>query len=86
MRDLESKLAESIPKADAEARVGELLARLSESESEADALKEKVAGLESKAAEAERQLEAARSGIKELEEASTAKPPAEEKLSEATAA
>jgi chromosome segregation ATPase len=84
MRDLECKLAESIPKADSEARVVELQARLSESKSEADALKERAAGFESKVAEAERQLEAARIRIRQLEEASTAKSPAEEKPSDSS--
>jgi peptidoglycan hydrolase CwlO-like protein len=67
IRDLESKLAESISKADTEARIAELQARLSESKSDLDALKEKLAGLESRTAEAERDLEAAKSRIRDLE-------------------
>jgi chromosome segregation ATPase len=73
IRELESKLAESISKADAEARIAELQARLSESKNGLDALKEKLAGLESRTAEAERDLEAAKNRIKDLE-ASAVKP------------
>jgi len=80
LRDLESKLAESIPKLEAESRIGELQARLSESKNETNALKEKVARLESKLAEY------ARSHIEGLEEVPTIKPPTEEKLSELTSA
>jgi len=88
IRELESKLSESVPrteldaaKAQAESTIWELQGKLSESKSEADALKEKVAGLESGVDEAERQLETARSRIKELE-AAAAMPPAEEKPTE----
>ena len=88
IRELESKLSESVPrieldaaKAQAESTIRELQGKLSESRSEADALKEKVAGLDSRVAEAERQLETARSRIKELE-AAAARPPAEEKPTE----
>jgi len=77
IRDLESKLSQSIPRteldtanAEAESRIRELETKLTESKSETDALKEKAAGLESRAAEAERNLEAARQRIKELEAAS----------------
>ncbi|MGB9023045.1 MAG: hypothetical protein WCC94_06365 [Candidatus Bathyarchaeia archaeon] len=44
-------------------------------------MKEKVAGLESRVAQAEGELESARRRIKELE-AAAARPPAEEKPSE----
>jgi len=91
IRELESRLSESVPrteldaaKAQAESTIRELQGKLSESRSEADALKEKVAGLDSRVAEAERQLETARRRIKELE-AAAAKPPAEEKPPEPTA-
>jgi len=68
-------------KAEAESRIQELLGKLSDSKSQADALKEKVAGLESRMTEAEKELDAARNHIKELE-ASAAKLPTEEMLSE----
>ena len=70
IRDLESKLAESISKPDAEARIAELQARLSESKSDVDALKVKLAELESRTAEAERDLEAAKSRVRDLETSS----------------
>jgi chromosome segregation ATPase len=65
IRELESKLSDSVPrteldaaKAEAEGRMRELQASLSESKSEADALKGKVAGFESRVAQAEWELEA----------------------------
>jgi hypothetical protein len=73
IRELESKLAESIPRTDAEARIAELQARLSQSKSDLDALKEKLAGLESRTLEAERDLQAAKNRIRELQ-ASTSEP------------
>ena len=73
------------PPREAESRIQELLGKRSDSKSEADALKEKVAGLESRMTEAEKELDAARNRIKELE-ASVAKPPTEEKPSKPTAA
>jgi len=62
---------------------GSLSALMQESKSEADALREKIGVLESWLAEAERELGAARSRINELE-ATAARPPTEEKLSEPT--
>jgi len=81
MRDLESRLAESIPKAEAESSMQELQGKLSESKTEADTLRERVSRLESRVAVAERELEGARSRIKELEVAA-ARPPAEERTSD----
>lgn len=69
---------------EAESRIQELQGKLSESKSEDDALREKIAALDSRIAEVEKELEAARSRIKELE-AAAARPPTEEKLSEPTA-
>ena len=50
---------------------------MSESKSAADSLREKIAALQFRIAEAERELEAARSRIKELE--AVARSPAKEK-------
>jgi len=58
-----------------------VLESLSQSKSEADVLRERIGGLESVMAETQRELEAARSRIKELEEAA-AKARTEEKPSE----
>lgn len=89
--ELQDKLSKSVPraeldaaKAEAETSIRELQGKLLESKTEADTLRERVAGLDSRVAEAERELEAARSRIKELE-AAAARPPAEEKPSEPAA-
>jgi len=58
-----------------------VLESLSQSKSEADVLRERIGGLESVMAVTQRELEAARSRIKELEEAA-AKARTEEKPSE----
>ena len=68
-RDLDSKLAESVSRTEleaaktaAETRISELQTQLSESKSEADALREKIAGLEPQVTE--RELEAPTSILK----------------------
>lgn len=73
-RDLESKLAESVSRTEleaaktaAETRISELQTQLSESKSEADALREKLTGLESQVIE--RELEAPTRHIEEIESA-----------------
>jgi chromosome segregation ATPase len=85
LRNLASKLAESVPKTELESlksalesNVRDLEARLAKSipKAEAESLKEKAAGLESRLVKAERELDASRLRIKELETAQT-KPPAE---------
>ena len=82
VRNLASRLAESIPKTELESlrsslesKVRDLEAGLAKSmpKAEVESLKEKVAGLESRLAEAERELEATKLRVKELE----TKPPTE---------
>ena len=69
-------------KAEAASTIQQLRKELSESETKAGNLQGKLAELEARVAEAERELEAARKRIRELE---AAKPPTEEKASEPTA-
>ena len=83
VRNLKSELAESVPRTELESlrstledKVSDLEARLAQSipKTEAESLKEKAAGLESRLAEAERQLEAAKVRINELETKLAAEP------------
>jgi len=90
IKNLESKLAESVPKAvktDLEAKIAGLESKLAESvpKSQAEALKDRLMETESKLSECGAELATTKARVKELELA-IAKPTAEETPSEAPTA